>query len=46
MQLQPVSLGFILALIAAVLAIVFLAIGQITFVVGGLILLVALSRLL
>lgn len=45
MQLAPLSFGFALALVALVLVIVFLALGKISLIVGGLILLVALSRL-
>lgn len=45
MQLAPLSFGFALALIALVLVIVFMVLAKVSLIVGGLILLVALSRL-
>jgi hypothetical protein len=45
MSIQPVSLGFILAIIALVVVIVLLALGQLSLPVGGVLLLLAIARL-
>ncbi len=45
MQIGNVGLGAILAVIALVLAVVFMAIGHLTIIVGGLIAVLAVARL-
>jgi hypothetical protein len=45
MSFPPLGLGGVLAIIAVVLIVVFLAIGKLPLVIGGLLLLLALSRL-
>ena len=44
-QIQPISLGSILAIIVIVLAIVFMAIGKMSYMDGGLFLLLGIARL-
>jgi hypothetical protein len=44
-QFPPWSLGSVLALLVLILAIVFLAMGRLSFIDGGLIALLALARL-
>lgn len=44
-QLPPFSLGSILAVIVLVLAIVFAAIGHLSFIIAGLLALLAIARL-
>lgn len=46
LTMPAIGVGWVLALVALLLAVVFLAVGQLDLKVGGLIALVALSRLL
>ena len=45
LALQPITIGWIIALVVLILTVVFVAIGQLPIVVGGLIAGVALARL-
>jgi hypothetical protein len=45
MSIQPVSIGFILALVALVVVIVLMIMGQLSLPIGGVLLLLALARL-